>query len=119
MDHIPGVNIRRIADAPHYEAPNHFDMRALRIQGLEVGGPSNFWLGLSHILPGGRAGPDAGPVEKVYVVLDGHLTLRVGGTETTLGPRDSCCLARGTEREIINLTNTMVTLLVVIEKPPA
>ena len=116
---LPGVNVRRIAEAQHYEAPNHFDMRAMRIQGLEAGGSEKFWVGLSHILPGGRAGPDAGAVEKVYFILDGTLTIRAGGAETTLGPRDSCCIVPGTVREIVNLTNDMVTMLVVIEKPAA
>ena len=115
-DAMPGINVRRIDDAPFYEAPNHFDMRAMRLQGLEVGGPEKFWVGLSQILPGGRAGPDAGPLEKVYVILSGELTLRSGGQETRLGPRDSVCIAPGVEREIVNLTHELVTMLVVIPK---
>jgi quercetin dioxygenase-like cupin family protein len=113
---MPGINIRRLEDALCYEAPNHFDMRAMRLQGLEAGGPEKFWVGLSQILPGGRAGPDAGPIEKVYVVLEGELTLRSDGKEVKLGRRDSCCIGPGVTREIINLTNDMVTTLVVIPR---
>ncbi len=113
---IPGINVRRLQDALFYEAPNHFDIRAMRLQGLEAGGPEKFWVGLSQILPGGRAGPDAGPVEKVYVVLEGELTLRSGGKEVKLGRRDSCSIAPGVTREIINLTNDVVTTLVVIPR---
>ncbi len=116
---MSGVNIRRIDQAIAYEAPNHFDMRALRLQGLEAGGPEAFWVGLSHILPGGRAGPDSGPMEKVYVLLSGFLTLIADGTETVLGPRDSCCIPAGVTREIVNRTNDMVTMLVVIPRVSA
>ena len=41
-------------------------------------------VGLSHFLPGGGAGPDASPPEKVYYVLAGELTVIVGGKETVL-----------------------------------
>ena len=113
---LPGINIRRIDEAVFYDAPNHFDMRAMRLQGLEAGGPEKFWVGLSHILPGGHAGPDAGGLEKVYVILSGELTLRSGGAETRLGPKDSCCIAANVEREIVNLTKEIVTMLVIIPR---
>ena len=41
-------------------------------------------VGVSHFLPGGGAGPDASPPEKVYFVLAGELTVIVGGKETVL-----------------------------------
>ena len=116
---VPGINVRKLGEAPAYEAPNHFDMRAMRLQGLEAGGPEKFWVGLSHILPGGRAGPDSAPVEKVYVVLQGELALLSGSEETVLGPLDSCCIAPGTSREIVNRTNGVVTMLVVIPRVQA
>ena len=116
---VPGISVRRLADAPSYEAPNHFDMRAMRLQGLEAGGPEKFWVGLSHILPGGRAGPDSSAVEKVYVVLQGELTLTSGGEATVLGPMDSCCIAPETSREIVNHTNEVVTMLVVLPRVQA
>src|SRR5580658_9872550 len=82
--------VKRFADAQAYEAPNHYDMRSLRLQGFEARGPKSSWVGLSHFLPGGGAGPDASPLEKVYVVLAGALTVRAGGEDVTLGPLDSC-----------------------------
>ena len=39
-------------------------------------------FGISHFLPGGGAGPDASPPEKIYYVLAGELTVIVGGKET-------------------------------------
>ncbi len=60
-------------------------MVGLRLQGFEDGGPTNQWVGYSQFLPGGGAGPDSTPFEKVYVVLDGEMTVIIGGAETVLG----------------------------------
>jgi quercetin dioxygenase-like cupin family protein len=109
--------VKRFADAKPYEAPNHFDVRSLRLQGFEPGGPAGSWVGLSHFLPGGGAGPDASPLEKTYVVLAGRLTVRAAGQEVTLGPLDSCCIAGGEVREVRNLSNDIATMIVVMPYP--
>jgi len=110
--------VKRFTDAPPYEAPNHYDMRSLRLQGFEPAGPKTAWVGLSHFLPGGGAGPDASALEKVYVVLAGSLTVRAGGADVTLGPLDSCCIPGGELREVKNLSNAVATMLVVMPYPP-
>lgn len=109
--------IKRIADAKPYQAPNHFDMRGLRLQGFEPDGPETFWVGLSHFLPGGGAGPDSSPLEKVYVVLTGHLTVSADTETTILGPLDSCTIGPNVERTITNNTNEIVTMIVVMPYP--
>lgn len=111
------LNIRKFADAKPYEAPNHHGVRSLRLQGFEPNGPEKFWVGLSHILPGGGAGPDASPLEKTYVILAGHLTVRADGQEQVIGPHDSCTIGPNTEREIVNRGNDVVTMLVVMPPP--
>ncbi len=109
--------VKRFGDAKPYEAPNHSHMRAVRLQGFEEGGPEKFWTGLSQFLPGGGAGPDSSPLEKVYVVLAGKLTVRADGEEVVLGPMDSVCIGKNVGREIVNLTNDVVTMLVVMPYP--
>ena len=109
--------VKRFADAKAYEAPNHYDMRSLRLQGFEPGGPTQSWVGLSHFLPGGGAGPDSSPLEKVYVVLSGRLTLRAGGKEFILQPMDSCCIGANEMREIRNETNDIASMIVVMPYP--
>ena len=109
--------VKRFEDAEPYEAPNHWDVVGLRLQGFKEGGPANQWVGLSHYLPGGGAGPDATPFEKVYVVLDGEATLTVGGEETVLRRYDSCTIAPDEVRKIENRSNHVCTLLVVIPYP--
>lgn len=109
--------LKRFADAKPYEAPNHWGVVGLRLQGFEPGGPTNQWLGLSQFLPGGGAGPDSTPMEKVYFVLDGEMTVIVDGHETVLKKFDSCTIPAGEVRKIENRTNSVVTMAVVIPYP--
>ena len=109
--------VKRFADAKPYEAPNHWGVVGLRLQGFEPGGPTNQWLGLSQFLPGGGAGPDATPIEKVYFILDGEMTIVVDGVETVLKKFDSCTIPAGEVRKIENRTNGIVTMAVVIPYP--
>lgn len=110
--------VRKFSDARSYEAPNHRDMRALRLQGFEPDGPQNSWVGVSHFLPGGGAGPDSSPLEKTYVVLAGEIEVRTRDACVTLGPLDSCYIAGGEEREVRNPGNSVATMLVVMPYPP-
>jgi quercetin dioxygenase-like cupin family protein len=112
------MRVKRFVEAKPYEAPNHRGVVGLRLQGFEPGGPTNQWVGFSQFLPGGGAGPDATPFEKVYVVLEGRMTVIVGGAETVLGAMDSCTIAPDETREIVNRENDVCKMLVVIPYPP-
>lgn len=113
------MRIKRFDAARPYEAANHRAMTALRLQGFEEGGPNGFWVGLSHFLPGGGAGPDSSPLEKVYVVLAGEMTLRCGDETVRLGPMDSCCIGPDEVRELSNQGNGVASMLVVMPYPDA
>ena len=99
-----------------YAAAGHFDMTAMRLSGKDETGATKFWVGLSYFLPGGGAeyAYEDSPLEKVYVVLDGELTVKTKKEELTLGPMDLLFLAPNEGREIINKTNKTVTMLVAI-----
>lgn len=109
--------VKRFDEARPYDAPNHFGVVGLRLQGFEKGGPRNQWLGLSQFLPGGGAGPDATPFEKVYFIVDGEMTVIVDGEETVLKKYDSCTVPPNEVRKIENRTNHVCTMLVVIPYP--
>ena len=111
--------VKRFADAKPYEAPNHRAYSSLRLFGAEAGGPKQFVVGLSHFLPGGGAGPDASPTEKVYFVMSGELTVIVDGKETVLKKHDSCFIGPNEHREIINRGNEVCSILVAIAPAPA
>ena len=110
--------VKKFEDAEPYEAPNHFGVTGLRLQGFEEGGPTNQWVGLSQFLPGGGAGPDSTPFEKIYVVLEGKMTVIIDGVETVLSKYDSCTIPPNEVRKIENRTNLVCTMLVVIPYPP-
>ncbi|ASJ73733.1 cupin domain-containing protein [Granulosicoccus antarcticus] len=112
------MHLKRFTDAKPYEAPNHFHMTGLRLQGFEDKGPTNQWVGLSHFLPGGGAGPDSTPFEKVYVVLEGEMSVIIDGEVTVLGKYDSCTIPPNEVRTIENQCNEICTMMVVIPYPP-
>ena len=58
------MQITRIDEAKAYEAARHVDVSALRLQGMEASETENFWCGLSHYLPGGKAEWSAAPLER-------------------------------------------------------
>ena len=109
--------VKRFADAKPYDAPNHRGVVGLRLQGFEPGGPTNQWVGYSQFLPGGGAGPDSTPFEKVYLVLEGRMTVIIDGKETVLELMDSCTIAPDEVREIVNRENGVCKMLVVIPYP--
>lgn len=109
--------VKRFSDAQPYEAPNHWGVVGLRLQGFEDGGPENQWVGFSQFLPGGGAGPDSTPFEKVYVVIEGEMTITVDDKDTVLQRYDSCTIPAGQERRIENRSNDVCKMLVVIPYP--
>lgn len=112
------MEITRFAEARRYDAPKHYEMRSLRLQGFDASSARFAWTGLSHFLPGGGAEMDSSPLEKIYVVLSGEITIELEGGEThVLGPLDSCFIPGGEARAIRNGSNAVATMLVVMPYP--
>lgn len=112
------MQITRFADARRYDAPKHFDMRSLRLQGFDMSASKFAWVGVSHFLPQGGAEMDAGALEKIYVVLEGEVTVELGdGTRHALSALDSCHIPGGEARSIRNYGNSVATMLVVMPYP--
>lgn len=99
-----------------YKAPKHFDCATLKLQGTEETGATKFWMGLTHFLPGGGAeyAYEDSPTEKVYVVLEGEVTVKSKTETIVLRKNDSLFIAPFEGREIINETNMPATMLVVV-----
>ncbi len=112
------MEITRLAEAKAYVAPKHFDMRSLRLQGLEASGADFAWAGLSYFLPGGGAEMDAGPLGKIYIVLEGEISIALGSGEThVLRKLDSCFIPGGEARAVRNDGNTVAAMIVVMPTP--
>jgi quercetin dioxygenase-like cupin family protein len=109
------MEITRYSDAKPYQAPLHYDMQAFRLQGFEASSAEFAWTGLSHFQPGGGVEMSSGPLEKIYIILKGELTIELEGGEThTLRRLDSCLIAAGEMRAVRNESDEVVTMLVVM-----
>jgi glyoxylate utilization-related uncharacterized protein len=111
------MEITRYDEAPSYEAPGHFDVYGLRLQGFEVTKTRNFWMSISHFLPGGGCEYGTTPIEKVYFVLDGEVTIKTEEGEVVLKKWDSIYLAPNETRSILNKTNSPASMLVAMPYP--
>lgn len=107
---------RTLQEVKPYVAPGHFDMVALKLHGIEESGASKFWMGMSYFLPGGGAdyAYEDSPTEKVYFVLDGEITVKSKEETFVLKKNDSIFIGPNEGREMINETNKVATVLVVI-----
>jgi len=100
-----------------YEVAKHFKMIALRLHGKEESGSQNFWVGMSHFLPGGGAEWGASALEKIYFVLEGEVVVKSETKEFVLGPWESIYIGPNVKRDLINKTNKTATMLVIMPYP--
>jgi len=108
------MQITRITDAGTYETKAHFDMVGLRLQGAPVSATSFATIGLSHFLPGGGAESSTSNIEKIYIMVSGEMTVITDEGESVLGALDSCLLAAGERRALINRSNLPASMLVIL-----
>jgi quercetin dioxygenase-like cupin family protein len=105
------MHVVRFTEAPEYSADGHHDMAMLRLQGREAGPSSDLWIGVSVIAPGGGTTLSSSAPEKMYVVLDGALTVSNGEIEAVLQKWDSCRIAPDEKRRLVNTTTSPVTVM--------
>ncbi len=111
---------RELKDCNPYNPPKHFNMTAIRLQGIEESGAQKFWMGTSHFLPGGGAEYDyeESPTEKIYYVLEGEITIYNKNKEKiVLRKSDSIFIGPNEGRSMINETNMPASILVVVNYP--
>lgn len=111
------MKVNRIADVQQYDAPGHHGVASLRLQGWEASDVANFSVSLSHMLPGGGAERSSSPLERVYVVVAGEATVITDDQVATLHVHDSCHIAANEQRELVNRTNEVATIVVVMPYP--
>lgn len=106
-----------VNQAKPYEAARHFGCTTHRLHGKEESGASKFSVGWSVFLPGGGAEYSASPTEKVYMCLDGEITIKNQEETAVLKPMDSVFIGANEGREILNASNFPATMLVIINYP--
>ncbi|ABQ68140.1 cupin [Rhizorhabdus wittichii DC-6] len=113
------MKVTRFDAAEAYFPAGHVDMRCYRLQGRDDAVEPAMLLNLCHFLPGGSTGSAASPAEKLYLVLEGELTVSSGGREELLGPWDSCRIAPGEARLIENRSHRPASILLVMTNADA
>ena len=113
------MKVTRIEEAQGYSPPQHFDCSAMWLQHKSMGADSPYWVGCSYFLPGGKAEWAASPLDKIYIILDGEMTVETEDEKAVLGPMDSVFIGPDEKREVRNETNRTATMLVVMPYPPA
>ena len=107
------MKVTRMSDAKPYEARNHHSMCAFRLQGGEASPANAFWVGCSLFLPGGGADRSAAPTEKVYLVLEGEITVTFETETVSLGPMDSILIEANEERTVENRGQNVCKMIVI------
>lgn len=111
---------RSMEELTTYNAPGHHGMTAMRIHGKEETGAEKFWVGLSTFLPGGGAewAYDDNPLEKVYYVLEGEMTVTdKAGNKYVIHKDESISFPPNEGRGLVNESNMPARMLVVINYP--
>jgi glyoxylate utilization-related uncharacterized protein len=108
------MDITRFDTAGCYPVPKHNDMVAFRLQGQGVTSAQGAWVGLSYFLPGGGAEYDVSTVEKIYVVIEGEITVDLGSATHTLKRYDSCVIPAGEGRSLLNTSKDVTKMLVIV-----
>ena len=111
------MKVNRLKDIKPYEAGGHVDMKGFRLQGHDASDLENFWVGLSYFLPGGGTTHTSTPLEKCYVCVGGAITIKTDNEEVTLENLDSIYLEPSESRSIINKSNEIATILVIMPYP--
>jgi quercetin dioxygenase-like cupin family protein len=111
------MNVTRFNEAKSYEAVNHHGCEAVRLQGSDVSPVTSFWLGVSYFEPGGGAEWDTTAAEKVYLVLQGEVTVETEGQSVTLQAKDSVFLPSNERRRVINASQDVAVMAVMIAPP--
>ena len=108
----------RFAEAPLYTLPDHEQVVARRLQGAEASNADFAVIGHSTFPAGAQVAMGAGPIPKIYVVIEGELTVdQADGERHRLGAGDSIYIAPDEARAISNEGATPATMIVVT--PPA
>ena len=106
-----------------YSAPGHYDCEPTRLHdnggsganGVEGG---KMIMGITYFQPGGRTDYGANPLESIYYILEGEMTLKTEDGETVLKAGDSYHCVGGVAKSVTNNGSSVAQMLVCL-LPPA
>ena len=113
------MNVTRFDDAVKYTPAKHSNTcHSMWLQHKSIGCDAPFWVGCSYYLPGATADKSSSPLDRIYLLLEGELTIDIGEETVKLHTMDSIHIGPGEVREVRNERNEVATMLVVMPYPP-
>lgn len=112
------MHVTRGSEAKDYFAPGHHGVQTIRLQGAEASPVKAFTFGYSHFQPGGSAEMGATPMEKVYYVVEGEITIILEDGPVVLKAGDSCYIEPNEARAIENNYDGVTSMITAMTYPP-
>lgn len=105
-----------------YSAAGHYECVPTRLHDIDGAGPNDIEggkiiMGITYFVPGGSTDFAANPLESIYYILEGEMTLKTEDGETVLHEGDSFHCVGGVTKSVTN-TGTKVTKMLVVLQPP-
>ena len=106
-----------------YTAAGHNDCIPTRLFDIDGKGANDIEngkmiMGITYFIPGGGTDFANNPMESIYYILSGEMTLKTEDCETVLHAGDSFHCCGGVNKSVLN-TGTEVTKMLVCLLPPA
>ena len=106
-----------------YTAPGHNECVPTRLFD-PAGGPNGvddtkMICGITYFVPGGGCDYGANPLESIYYILEGQMTLKTEDGETVLNAGDCFKCAGGCKKSVTNNGTTVTKMLVCLLPPQA
>ncbi len=107
-----------------YSAPGHYDCVPTRLFDIDGAGANDIEggkiiMGITYFVPGGYTDFAANPLESIYYILSGEMTLKTADGETVLKAGDSFHCVGGVEKSVYNSGEEVCQMLVVLQPPAA
>ncbi len=103
-----------------YEAPGHINCEPTRLHDPQEVNDGKMIMGITYFQPGGGTEFGGNPLESIYYILEGEMTLKTDdGVETVLKKGDSYHCGGGTAKSVTNTGNTVTQMLVALLPPQA
>ena len=105
-----------------YSAAGHYECVPTRLHDIDGAGANDIEggkiiMGITYFVPGGSTKFTSNPMESIYYILTGEMTLKTEDGETVLHAGDSFHCVGGVNKSVRN-TGTEVCQMLVVLQPP-
>ena len=105
-----------------YSAAGHYECVPTRLHDIDGAGANDneggkIIMGITYFVPGGSTEFTSNPMESIYYILTGEMTLKTEDGETVLHAGDSFHCVGGVAKSVTN-TGTEVCQMLVVLQPP-